>query len=167
MPIYFQETHDDKSPNAPLSTASEIQQLRDQLDQQALQTREALFQLMQVREQLISETNLRIEAQVRIDIGFIHSRLFVFILLESNQITVCHSFSSLLVAPYAPSCLGVVQSVGKDAAITTAESGTIGAFGFFGRLHVHGKRTGWPNIGKHQLGTTGIIAAGVATAHEL
>lgn len=39
--------------------------MRDQLEQQALQTREALFQLMQVREQLISETNARIEAQVR------------------------------------------------------------------------------------------------------
>lgn len=62
----FQESTDDKSPNAPPSTISEIQQLRDQLEQQALQTREALFQLMQVREQLISETNARIEAQVRI-----------------------------------------------------------------------------------------------------
>lgn len=48
-----------------MSTGSEIQQLRDQLEQQALQTRDALFQLMQVREQLISETNARIEAQVR------------------------------------------------------------------------------------------------------
>lgn len=62
----FQESNDDKSPIAPISTSSEIQQLRDQLEQQALQTREALFQLMQVREQLISETNARIEAQVRI-----------------------------------------------------------------------------------------------------
>lgn len=39
--------------------------MREQLEQQASQTREALFQLMQVREQLISETNARIEAQVR------------------------------------------------------------------------------------------------------
>ncbi|XP_031617898.1 capon-like protein isoform X2 [Contarinia nasturtii] len=59
------ETNDDKSPSVPLSTTSEIQHLRDQLEQQALQTREALFQLMQVREQLISETNARIEAQAR------------------------------------------------------------------------------------------------------
>ncbi|XP_055322280.1 capon-like protein isoform X4 [Sitodiplosis mosellana] len=59
------ESNDDKSPSAPLSTASEIQHLRDQLEQQAMQTREALFQLMQVREQLISETNARIEAQAR------------------------------------------------------------------------------------------------------
>lgn len=66
--IAFQESNDDKSPNPappPLQTGTEIQHLRDQLDQQALQTREALFQLMQVREQLISETNARIEAQVR------------------------------------------------------------------------------------------------------
>lgn len=65
----LQGSNDDKSPGAPLSTASEIQNLRDQLEQQAIQTREALFQLMQVREQLISETNARIEAQVRININ--------------------------------------------------------------------------------------------------
>lgn len=69
IPCTLQESNDDKSPSAPLSTASEIQNLRDQLEQQALQTREALFQLMQVREQLISETNARIEAQVRININ--------------------------------------------------------------------------------------------------
>lgn len=60
-----------------MSTGSEIQQLRDQLEQQALQTRDALFQLMQVREQLISETNARIEAQVRhifLNIGFFLSQ---------------------------------------------------------------------------------------------
>lgn len=39
--------------------------MREQLEQQALQTRQALAQLMLVREQLISETNARIEAQVR------------------------------------------------------------------------------------------------------
>lgn len=65
----MKESNDDKSPSAPLSTVSEIQNLRDQLEQQAMQTREALFQLMQVREQLISETNARIEAQVRININ--------------------------------------------------------------------------------------------------
>lgn len=70
----LQESIDDKSPTAPLSTASEIQHLHDQLEQQALQTREALFQLMQVREQLISETNARIEAQVRIQYLF-HSNM--------------------------------------------------------------------------------------------
>lgn len=41
-----------------------MQKLREQLEQQALQTREALSQLMLVREQLITETNARIEAQV-------------------------------------------------------------------------------------------------------
>lgn len=41
-----------------------MQKLREQLEQQALQTREALGQLMLVREQLITETNARIEAQV-------------------------------------------------------------------------------------------------------
>ena len=39
--------------------------LRDQLDQQQQQTRQVLAQLMLVREQLISETNARMEAQVR------------------------------------------------------------------------------------------------------
>jgi hypothetical protein len=55
----------DKSPTTPLSTSREIQLLREQLDQQSIQTRQALAQLMMVREQLISETNARIEAQVR------------------------------------------------------------------------------------------------------
>lgn len=56
--------NDEKSTCAPLSTSKEIQQLREQLEQQALQTRQALAQLMLVREQLITETNARIEAQV-------------------------------------------------------------------------------------------------------
>lgn len=60
----MQDSNDDKSSCAPISTNKEIQQLRDQLEQQALQTRQALAQLMLVREQLITETNARIEAQV-------------------------------------------------------------------------------------------------------
>ncbi|XP_016934656.2 capon-like protein isoform X4 [Drosophila suzukii] len=56
---------DDKSPGSPSSPRSEITQLKDQLEAQALQTRQALGQLMLVREQLISETNARIEAQAR------------------------------------------------------------------------------------------------------
>ncbi|XP_070070740.1 uncharacterized protein [Drosophila takahashii] len=56
---------DDKSPGSPSSPRSEISQLKDQLEAQALQTRQALGQLMMVREQLISETNARIEAQAR------------------------------------------------------------------------------------------------------
>lgn len=47
-----------------MTPAQEMQKLREQLEQQAIQTREALSQLMVVREQLISETNARIEAQV-------------------------------------------------------------------------------------------------------
>lgn len=42
----------------------DITVLRKQLEQQSLQTRQALAQLMMVREQLISETNARVEAQV-------------------------------------------------------------------------------------------------------
>lgn len=38
--------------------------MREQLEQQTIQTRQALAQLMLVREQLITETNARIEAQV-------------------------------------------------------------------------------------------------------
>ncbi|KAH8242348.1 hypothetical protein KR032_001570 [Drosophila birchii] len=55
---------EDKSPGSPSSPRTEITQLKDQLEAQALQTRQALGQLMLVREQLISETNARIEAQV-------------------------------------------------------------------------------------------------------
>lgn len=55
---------EDKSPTSPLSPAQEMQKMREQLEQQAIQTREALSQLMLVREQLITETNARIEAQV-------------------------------------------------------------------------------------------------------
>lgn len=43
--------------------------LSNQLEQQTLQTRQALAQLMLVREQLISETNARVEAQVRKKVG--------------------------------------------------------------------------------------------------
>ncbi|XP_017138477.1 capon-like protein isoform X2 [Drosophila miranda] len=56
---------DDKLPGSPASPRTEITQLKDQLEAQALQTRQALGQLMLVREQLISETNARIEAQAR------------------------------------------------------------------------------------------------------
>ncbi|XP_033149302.1 capon-like protein isoform X6 [Drosophila busckii] len=53
------------SPSSPSSPRTEITQLKDQLEAQAQQTRQALAQLMLVREQLISETNARIEAQAR------------------------------------------------------------------------------------------------------
>ncbi|XP_067645090.1 putative uncharacterized protein DDB_G0277255 isoform X1 [Eurosta solidaginis] len=56
---------EDKSPTSPPSPSHEISKLKDQLEQQAIQTRQALAQLMLVREQLISETNARIEAQAR------------------------------------------------------------------------------------------------------
>lgn len=48
-----------------LSTAHEIQLMREQLDQQAQQTQAALSQVHLLREQLQVETNARIEAQVR------------------------------------------------------------------------------------------------------
>lgn len=38
--------------------------MRESLDQQTLQTRQALAQLVMLRDQLITETNARIEAQV-------------------------------------------------------------------------------------------------------
>lgn len=46
--------------------------LREQLAQQSQQTKQALAQLILVREQLLTETNARIEAQVRIK--FLSSR---------------------------------------------------------------------------------------------
>lgn len=42
----------------------EIHILRDQLQQQSQQTKQALAQLILVREQLLTETNARIESQV-------------------------------------------------------------------------------------------------------
>lgn len=45
-------------------TFKEMQQLRELLDQQTVQTRQALTQLVMLRDQLITETNARIEAQV-------------------------------------------------------------------------------------------------------
>ncbi|XP_054085527.1 uncharacterized protein DDB_G0283357 isoform X1 [Zeugodacus cucurbitae] len=56
---------EDNTPTTPSSPSHEISKLKDQLEQQAIQTRQALGQLMLVREQLISETNARIEAQAR------------------------------------------------------------------------------------------------------
>ncbi|XP_058062313.1 capon-like protein [Anopheles bellator] len=50
----------------PLSASREMTTLREQLDQQQHQTRQVLAQLMLVREQLISETNARMDAQARI-----------------------------------------------------------------------------------------------------
>jgi len=55
---------DDKSPGSPSSPRSEITQLKDQLEAQALQTRQALGQLMLVREQLISLLAVRCGRQV-------------------------------------------------------------------------------------------------------
>ncbi|XP_065074915.1 uncharacterized protein LOC135698740 isoform X2 [Ochlerotatus camptorhynchus] len=51
---------------SPQSASNEIITLKEQLDQQHLQTRQVMAQLMLVREQLITETNVRIEAQARI-----------------------------------------------------------------------------------------------------
>lgn len=61
----------DGKPNTTIS--AEMQVLHEQLEQQALQTRQALSQLMLVREQLITETNARIEAQVQ--------RIFILIII--------------------------------------------------------------------------------------
>lgn len=49
-----------------MSSTKEVQQLRDLLEQQTLQTRQTVAQLTLVKEQLISETKARIEAQVNI-----------------------------------------------------------------------------------------------------
>uniref|UniRef100_A0A1A9ZKI3 Uncharacterized protein n=1 Tax=Glossina pallidipes TaxID=7398 RepID=A0A1A9ZKI3_GLOPL len=64
---YRKGTDEDKSSinGMPSSPSREINKLKDQLEQQAMQTRQALAQLMLVREQLITETNARIEAQAR------------------------------------------------------------------------------------------------------
>lgn len=74
----------DKTPDSP--TVREVKQLKEQLDQQALQTRQALAQLMLVREQLISETNARIEAQVSVLQKYVFENfyaLFIYVFFSS------------------------------------------------------------------------------------
>lgn len=62
----IQETKNDHAlEKTPLSTSREIVSLREQLEQQQLQNRQVVAQLVLVREQLITETNARIEAQAR------------------------------------------------------------------------------------------------------
>lgn len=161
----LQESNDDKSPSVPLSTASEIQHLRDQLEQQAMQTREALFQLMQVREQLISETNARIEAQVRIQYQrLIHLNVVLHLMKMMLTVDVIWVFFfSLSLFPiflcFYVHIGHIVRGSGKNATVAATESRIARAFGFAGWLHVHRKRTSWPNIGKHQSRTTGSITA--------
>lgn len=46
------------------NSSKEMQLMRESLEQQTLQTRQALAQLVMLRDQLITETNARIEAQV-------------------------------------------------------------------------------------------------------
>lgn len=50
--------------NTPLSPSNEIVSLKEQLEQQQIQCRQIVAQLVLVREQLITETNARIESQV-------------------------------------------------------------------------------------------------------
>jgi len=57
--------------------AREIHILREQLQQQTQQTKQALAQLILVREQLLTETNARIEAQV---LKFSHFLLLIKII---------------------------------------------------------------------------------------
>lgn len=76
-------------------THKEMQMLRESLDQQTLQTRQALAQLVVLRDQLITETNARVEAQVRtsngwtIQLSFIDIRMtFRFSAIGSHPATV-------------------------------------------------------------------------------
>lgn len=59
----FQIITDDNNSGGDVS--KEVHILREQLQQQSQHTKQALAQLMLLREQLITETNARIEAQVR------------------------------------------------------------------------------------------------------
>ncbi|XP_058829869.1 uncharacterized protein LOC131689086 isoform X2 [Topomyia yanbarensis] len=65
-PIIQEKAIEGFSESTPITASTEIVSLKEQLDQQQLQTRQILAQLMLVREQLITETNVRIEAQARI-----------------------------------------------------------------------------------------------------
>jgi carboxyl-terminal PDZ ligand of neuronal nitric oxide synthase protein len=60
LSIFHQQLDDSNKENS-----REIQQLREQLQQQTLQTKQALAQLLLLKEQLMSEQNARIEAQVK------------------------------------------------------------------------------------------------------
>lgn len=118
-----------------MSTAKEMQQMREQLEQQALQTRQALSQLMLVREQLISETNARIEAQVR-NIFTTYSPICEYMTYEMNFKII-------------------ISNAGKNPTVVTTEQRIIGTFGLIGwiqREWTHG-----PNISQYRTGTTGNI----------
>lgn len=109
---------DDKSPVSPSSPRTEITQLKDQLEAQAQQTRQALGQLMLVREQLISETNARIEAQVSAKQAKIQDTTY--------SLTLCGSLLSL---PLSRSLF-----IGAHAAAAATESRAARTFGIAGRL---------------------------------
>lgn len=76
--------NNDKTPDTP--NTRDMKQLREQLEQQSLQTRQALAQLMLVREQLISETNARIEAQVKASKFFrVYSLLYILYFISRQE----------------------------------------------------------------------------------
>lgn len=62
--LTFQPSDDGNKENS-----RELQMLKEQLQQQTQQTKQALAQLILVREQLLTETNARIEAQVKFAIS--------------------------------------------------------------------------------------------------
>lgn len=64
--IYNSQEHQKelKPENTPMSPTNEIVSLQEQLEQQQIQCRQIVAQLVLVREQLITETNARIESQV-------------------------------------------------------------------------------------------------------
>lgn len=107
----------------------------------------------------------------RISYIYLFICLFVCLFLfRSNQTKSWATYFYFLFAPYFSTAFWCCAPLGKNTTTTTAESRITGAFGFLRRLLIHGEWTSWPNIGKHQFGTTGILLLlalhTIATAHS-
>lgn len=82
--------HSNYETSTKIINMSEADKLRAQLEQQTLQNQQTLEQLVMIRNQLISETNTRIEAQVFLILDFIYieasvENLFFFLIFPNSS----------------------------------------------------------------------------------
>lgn len=114
------------------NSSKELQMMRESLDQQTLQTRQALAQLVMLRDQLITETNARIEAQVCVGEP------------------VCRKCVLFNNRPYP-----VFQCSGPNSAAAAAKSRTARTLGLVWRFHR--ERSARPNGGHNWSSAPGTI----------